>query len=248
MRPLILNALHFRSSEQKYLEEVALHSMGEHLADPLLHIVQDTHNPDKCRLIAGKILGKYAPKSLESHLFSVIRREIDRAYFYFYHGHTIQKQVPEHDLSILRNALLTGYQSIIDFIIQLLGSAGSLEESEILSQTLRSSNRKIRAQAIESLEKTCPPRLFTLLEPLIDERAPEEKLHHYLKSGGIPLNLTQLLDRLSSSASRADQIISLAMKAQLKTPDWRSLLKTKLAGNEEIFHHFATELLESHYA
>ena len=127
-----------------------------------------------------------------------------------------------------------------------MGVAGSLEESEILSNTLRSQNRKIRAQAIESLEKTCDTSLFALLEPLIDERNPEEIARNYLKGGGIPLNLTQLLDAMARSPSRTEQIISLTMKAQLKTPDWRLNLREKLEGNEEIFHNFANELLEEY--
>lgn len=245
VRPLILAALHFRPIEHKYVERIIL-AMHERPLSPLINLVQDKDVPDRCRLLAGKILGKLDRKTLQKRLFSIVKREIERAHFYFYHAHTIQRQVPEHDLSILQKALVTGYHSIIDFIIQLLGVAGSLEECEILSHTLRSQNKKIRAQAIESLEKTCHTRLFTLLEPLIDERDPEEKLRHYIKSGGIPLNLTQLLDAMTHSPSRADQIISLAMKAQLKTPDWRFTLREKLEGDEELFHHFAYQLLEEH--
>lgn len=245
VRPLILEAVHFRPTEHKYVERIVLGIDGN-LTPTLIQLVQDKRVPDKCRLLAGKILGKKDRKALQKRLFTLVRREIERAYFYFYHAHSIQKQVPEHDLSILQKALATGYHSIIDFIIQLLGVAGSLEECEVLSHTLRSQNRKIRAQAVESLEKTCDARLFTLLEPLIDERHPEETARLYLKGGGIPLNLTQLLDVMAHSSSRADQIISLAMKAQLQTPDWRHTLREKLDSNEEIFHHFAHELLEGH--
>ncbi len=243
VRPLILAAVHFRPTEHKYVERVVL-GIKESITPLLVHLVQDRRVPDRSRLLAGKILGKLDRKVLQKKLFMITKQEIDRAYFYFYHAQTIQKQMPEYDLSILQKALLTGYHSIIDFIIQLLGVAGSLEECEILSHTLRSQNRKIRAQAVESLEKTCDARLFALLEPLIDERHPEEKLKHYLRGGGIPLNLTQLLDAMRHSPSRADQIVSLAMKAQLKTPDWRLTLREKLEGSEEIFHHFASELLE----
>jgi HEAT repeat protein len=245
--PLILASTHFRPIEHKYVERIIL-SIEGNVTPTLVQIVENRGIADRCRLLAGKILGKLDRKILQKRLFDIVTHEIERAYFYFYHAQTIQKQVPEHDLSILQKALLTGYHSIIDFIIQLLGVAGSLEECEILSHTLRSQNRKIRAQAVESLEKTCNARLFALLEPLIDDRHPEEKLRLYLKEGGIPLNLTQLLDAMSHSPSRTDQIISLAMKAQLKTPDWRFTLREKLESNEEIFHHFASELLEGHHA
>jgi hypothetical protein len=115
--------------------------------------VQDKRLTDKSRLLAGKILGKKDRKALQRRLVVIVSREIERAYFYFYHAQMIQRQVPEYDLTILQQALSTSYHSIIDFIIQLLGVAGSLEECEVLSHTLRSQNRKIRAQAVESLEK-----------------------------------------------------------------------------------------------
>lgn len=245
VRPLILAAAQFRPNEHKYVERIVL-TLSDPLAPILVEMVQDRRIVDRCRLLAGKILGKLDRKILQKRLFNIVKKEIGRAYFYFFHAQTIQRQVPEYDLSVLRQALMTGYHSIIDFIIQLLGVAGSLEECEVLSHTLHSHNRKIRAQALESLEKTCNARIYALLEPLIDERHPEEKIHNFLKGGGIPLNLTQLLDVMKHSPSRADQIISLAMKAQLKTPDWRFTLREKLDGDEEIFHHFAQELLEGH--
>lgn len=243
IRPLILSSVHFRAPERKQIEQVVL-AIGASTAPVLLEIAKDGAIHDRCRLLAGKILGKIDLKKLQTHLHQIISVEIERAYFYFYHAHTIQKQIIEHDLSILEGALLTGYQSIIDFIIQILGVAGSIEECEILSLALRSKNRKTRAQAIESLEKTCDTKIFALLEPLIDERHPEEKLRHYLRSGRVAYNLNQLLDALCNSSSLGDQIVSVALKAHLKVPNWQQELSEKLKSKEEIFHHFANELLE----
>lgn len=244
VEPLILASHHFRPNERKAVEQIVL-KMGYPLSETLLKITCANQAPDRCRLLAGKILGKLDRRMLRKHLYSLVRAEIDRAYFYFYHACEIQRQVPEHDLSVLENALFTGYHSIIDFIIQILGVAGSIEESEVLSHTLRSSNRKIQAQAVESLEKTCETQIFSLLEPLIDDRRPEEKIRHYLKKGGIPYTLNQLLNAMQHSSSIADQIISISLKARLKTPDWRQALHKKLEEGEEIFQHFASELLEA---
>lgn len=243
IRPLILSSHHFRANERKAVEKIAL-GIGSSLSSLLLELIRESRTPDRCRLLAAKILGKLDRKLLRQHIYAIVRTEIDRAYFYFYHAHEIQKQVPEHDLSLLENALYTGYHSIIDFIIQTLGVAGSIEESEVLSLTLRSSNRKIRAQAVESLEKTCESPIFALLEPLIDERHPEAKSSYYLKNNGIPYTLTQLLDTMQHSSSLADQIISISLKARLKTPGWKEALQKKLEEGEEIFQHFARELLE----
>lgn len=243
VKPLILVTQHFRPNERKIVEEIAI-GMGKPLSKTLLALTCEINAPDRCRLLAGKILGKLDRKLLKQHLASIVRVDIQRAYFYFYHASEIQKQVPEHDLSVLTKALHTGYDAIIDFIIQILGVAGSIEESDVLSHTLRSPNRKIRAQAIESLEKTCEPQIYVLIEPLIDERHPEEKIRHYLKNGGIPYNLNQLLDAMQHSPTLADQIVSISLKARLKTPGWQKALYQKMKEGEEIFQHFANELLE----
>lgn len=243
LRDLILGSVHFHPSERKQVERVAA-SMGSQVVPLLLQITQETTVPDRCRFLAGKILGRLDLKVLQKNLFHIVNKEIERAYFYYYHALEIPRQIPEQDLSILEDALLTSYQSIIDFIIHLLGTAGSIEDSDILVATLRSKNRKIRGTALESLEKACEGRIFTTLERLIDERNPKEKLDNYLKGGRLPLNLTQLLDMMVNSPSTADQIVALVLKARLETPDWRQAVKKKLDSNNKIFHEFGQELLK----
>lgn len=245
IRELILATIHFRPNERALVERFILEISNQQNAPTLLELVQDRFIHERCRLLAGKLLAKRDLNLLKNHLFSLAQKEIERAYFYFYHAKTIQKQIPEYDLLILENALETGYHSVIDFVIQLLGAANSIDESEILSHTLRSKNRKLRAQAIETLQKACSTRLFTLLEPLIDERPLEQKLRYYLKKGHIPLNLTQLLDTMVYSPSLTDQIVAIGLKAKLDAPGWREVVKKKLQSNEEIFEHFAHELLET---
>lgn len=241
VRELILAAAHFKPQERCMLQRVVLNI--PHVSEiVLLEILKNRFVHERCRLIAGKILARLKPIILKQQLFEIVNREIERAYFYIYHFETMRHQ--EGDLSILLNALETGYHVSIDFVIQLIGTASSLEECEVLSHTLRSRNQKLRAQAVETLQKTCHIKLFSILEPLIDARAFEKKLRHYLKRGFIPLKLTQLLDILAESPSLTDQMVAVWMKAKLQTSDWKELLHQKMQDNEEIFRHFAQELLE----
>ncbi len=245
VRELILATVHFRPNERALVQDFILElGMDKEMAQILLSIVKDTFIHERCRLLAGKILAKIDLNLLKNHLYPLLRNEIDRAYFYYYHFATVQKQLPGYDLSILENALETGYHSVIDFVIQLLGSASELEQSDVLSYTLKSKNPKIRAQAIETLQKTCHSRLFSLLEPLIDEPSIQQKLRTYLKRGNSPLSISQLLDTMVYSPSLTDQIVAIDLKAKLNSPGWEEILKKKLKGNEEIFQHFAHELLQ----
>lgn len=240
---LILASQNFRHSESKAVEKF-VSSFGHEITDHLLELTCNISHPHKCRLLAGKILGKIDRKLLQKHVYPLIQTEVKKAYFYFYHSQEIQKQVPEQDLSILENSLYTTYLSVIDFIVQILGVVGSIEESEILSHTIHSHHKKIRAQAVESIEKNCDPQIFSMIEPLIDERLKENKIAHYLKNGGVPYNLTQLLDTIQHSSSVTNQIVSIILKAQLKMPGWKNAVKTKLESGDKIFKRFAYELLE----
>lgn len=241
---MIKKSLHFRPNERRLMEEV-IFKMGLRTVPALLSITKDREVPDRCRLLAGHILGRLALPQLRVNLSDIIRQEIERAYFYFYHYHTIQQENPEHDLSMLQDVLITGYHSVLDFIIQLLGVAGEIEDEELLSRSLRSRNPKVRSQVVETLEKTCEPAIFRLLQPLVDDIPYEEKIRAYLKSGHEPLSLTALLDKMSESSAEIDQIIAATMKYHLDLPNWRESLRQQMSKQDEMFHHFAYELLES---
>jgi hypothetical protein len=82
------------------------------------------------------------------------------------------------------------------------------------------------------------------LHPLAADLPLEEKFKAYLRERK-PLTLEELLERMGDSPSQADQIMSAALKYRLNMPNWRSSLRKQMTSNEELFHHFAFELLES---
>lgn len=238
---LILLSLHLRPNERRMIEKIII-QLGLRTVPELISLTKDSGLHDKCRVLAGKILGRLALPQLRANLYPLIGAEIDRALFYFYYHHTIQKRYPQYDLHVLQDALLSGYHSVIDFIIQLLSLSGEIEDPELLSRSMRSHNPKIRSQVIETLEKTCEPQLFRLLQPLVDDWPVAEKLRYYSQE---PIDLQALLDVLRHSASLTDQIASAAISSSIKTPNWQHTLKQQMKGNEEIFNHFAYEILES---
>lgn len=241
---IIRASIHLRPNEQRLAEQI-ISKIGLRTVPTLIALIKDTSLHDRCRLLAGRILGRLSLPQLRANLSEIIRQEIDRAYFYFAHTYTIQRQHPDLDLSMLCDVLDTGYQSVLEFIIQLLGVAGEAEDCELLSRSLRSRNPKVRSQVVEALEKTTEPVIFRLLQPLIEEMPPEEKLRAYLRRGHQPLSLTALLDKLNASPAQIDQIIAATLMYNLDLPNWRELLRQQMFRQDELFHHFAYELLET---
>lgn len=246
VKDLLISSVYFRPSERRRTEEIII-AMGLKTVPILLAITKDLSLPERSRILAGKILGRLALPQLQANLMELIDLEIDRAYFYFYFGHSIQKQYPLYDLELLQNALLTGFRSVIDFIIHLLGAAGSIEEPEMLARALYSRNAKIQSNAIESLERTCDPRLFRKIAPLIDDLPLDDKIAACLKAKkDLPLlSLSDLLATLDRSGSLYDKVVAARLKAMLQMPNWRQELREQIKRSDETFHHFAYELLET---
>lgn len=245
-KEILLASIHFRPNERRKTEEIIV-QMGLKIVPLLLTLTKDIALSERARLLSGKILGRLALPQLQANLIDIIDIEIERAYFYFYFGHTIQNQYPLYDLEMLQSALLSGYQSVIDFIIHLLGAAGSLEDPELLVRALHSRNEKIHSHAVESLEKTCDVRIFKLIAPLVDDLPLEEKMAACLRwQGDYPkLTLSELLGKLEQSPTLFDKIVAVRLKAKLQMPNWRQQLREQMKHSDESFHQFAYELLES---
>ena len=245
IKEILLASVHFRPNERRQVEEIIV-SMGLKTVPLLITLTKDIALPERARILAGKILSRLALPQLQANLIDILDIEIERAYFYFYFGHTIQKQHPLYDLHMLQNALLAGYQSVIDFIIHLLGAAHSLEDPELLVRALRSKNAKIHSHAVESLERTCDVRIYRLIAPLIDDMPLEEKMDACLSwRGDLPsLSLSQLLCKLDDSPTLFDKIVAARLKSELKMPGWRAQLREQMKQSDETFHQFAYELLE----
>lgn len=243
-KPIVEASIHFRPNERRLTESIVT-KMGPTVITPLFALLKDPSCHDRCRTLAGKILSRLAIKDLREALFEVLTQEIDKAYFYFYHYCTVQKQYPDIDLHLLEEGLLTGYHSSMDLIIQLLGAAGELEDTELLSRALRSPHPKTRSQVVEALEKTCETRLFRLLQPLVMDMPESEKIKLYIREDRQPLSLQDIIARLAYSPSPVDQIIVATLKKELNFPHWRDELRVHINDKDPLFQHFVTELLDS---
>ncbi len=244
VKEILIASIHFRPSERRRTEEIIL-QMGLKTVPLLLSFTKDAALPERSRILAGKILGRLSLPQLQANLMAILDIEIERAYFYFYFHQTIQKQYPLYDLSLLEEALWTGHQSVVDFIIHLLGASGSLEDPEFLVRALHSRNEKVRSHAIESLERSCSLRIFRLISPLINDLPLEEKMAACLSwYDDLPkCTLTDLLTRLDHSPSLFDKLVASRLKAQLELPNWRQELREQLKQSNETFHPLAYELL-----
>ena len=228
---ILTAATQFRPHERRAAEE-AVKRMGLKIVPLLILLLKDNELSEKCRLSAGKVLGALSLSQLRARLKSVLEPEIEKACFFLRALNRTQK---DPSLKLLTQTLQSDYYSSLDFIIQLLGVAGEVEDTELLSRSIRSGKVKIESQAIETLEKTCEPEIFRMLQPLFEKNSyPSEEE-----------TLDEILLTLRNSSSIADKIVAFTfMKAQAMT-GWKTALKKEMTAAPELFKQLAYELLES---
>ena len=122
-----------------------------------------------------------------------------------------------------------------------------MEDCDLLAYSLHSKNAKDQADAVETMEKNCSRRIFTKIQPLIDEWPLEEIFKAYEKFyGSFPsVSLSELLTKLENSASLFDKTIASSLKAKLRMPKWRESLREQIKNSDGPLHQYAYELLES---
>ncbi|MDB6082103.1 MAG: putative lipoprotein, partial [Chlamydiia bacterium] len=244
IKPMIALSTILRPNEARFLEKL-IFDLGLKTVPAVVSILVDTDLPDRSRIVAGKTLAQLSLPQLNAHLPDVIRKEIERAYFYFYYAVELPAEYQGHDLFLLKEGLLSSFQSVIDFIIQLLGASKWIEDCELILFSLRSKNQKIISQAIETLEMCCERTIFQLLYPLIGGIPLEEKLNRCLQYTDTTLTVEEVLEKMANSANTLDLILATTWKYRLDLPNWRTMLRKQMASREEVFHHFAYELLET---
>lgn len=240
IRDIIRASLHFRQSERRIIEAI-VRKMGLSTVPMLLTLTKDRTMPDRCRALAGRILGHLALSHLHANLHDIINTEIERAYFYYFHYQTIQANNPDKDLRLLKEALETSYHSVLEFIIHILSAAGEIEDSELISRLFRSKDKKLQSQVVETLERTCDRHIFKSLRPLVENLPAKEIFERHYDKTKHSLSLENLLEILSQSSSPVDKIVSITLMEELNLPNWKDAVKKLASSNEEIFTHFARE-------
>lgn len=244
IRPLITITPTLRPNELRVLEKVFC-EMGLKTVPTLVSILNDVAIPDRQRLFAGKILAQLSLPQLKANLYQIIKTEIHRAYFYYAYANMLPNEYDGTDLTLLKDGLFSSFDSVISFIIQLLGASKWIEDAELISFSLRSKNPKIVSQAIETLEFCCNRKIFRLLYPLIADLPLKEKLRFCVKYTDTTLELPEMLKELEGKANTLELVLALTWMYRLDVPEWRTALRKHIITQEEAFHRFTYELLET---
>ncbi len=205
---LFRSGLHLRPNERLYMESM-IASWGQQAVEPLVAILTNHDHPSKVRLSAARALKNIRGKNLQFVLSKLVPELLQDAICYYRHTTSECFVEPEHSV-LLKEALQAAFDERIDLVVQLQAIKAHIEESPWLSHALHSKNNKIRADALEMIEKTSDAHQMRSLRPLIDERPFAEKMNFCAQRQPL-LPLKLLLERMQKCAAPSVQAICMRL-------------------------------------
>jgi len=169
--PLLDASAGFAPRELREAEDV-LRGIGQRGVPAIVFCLQNASHPYPGRGLAARALSRVSFAQFESVYPGLIGSEIDRAYRF--HARHALLAAPAGAGTAGREVLARFYgdmpDTVIDFILELLGLGGRLPDFESVTASLRSRNAKDRANAIETVEQACNRAAFVRLLPLLEGR------------------------------------------------------------------------------
>lgn len=214
IKDLLVTVSMLKSSSRKLAESI-IKDLPKEFAPAFLQVLSDENLHNRTRILAAKILCKINSWLLKKHAYKIIKSKARKALFYAYHKQYIQQKNPEYNLGVLVDTLNSNYHAEVNFMLTILGMLGSVEYSDVLIRALIGKNQKVRAQALESLEKNCDSYLFSLCEPFINQPTLPHSEKYYFKCGIVPLSLKELLNMMENSPSYLSKLAARQLKQEL---------------------------------
>jgi len=175
IQPLLSSEQGLSPQERRKIEKLILET-GLGSVPIIVAVLRDPNYDYQSRSIAARTLANLAFPQFASLLPELIRTELDRAYGYLHLNRHLG--VPK-DASCGFGVLTLFYrdiqQTIVEFVLEALAMGGRLPDFEMISASLRSTNPKVRANAVESIEQACSREIFKRLFPLLDRSSLEEQ-------------------------------------------------------------------------
>ena len=159
------------------------------------------------RSIAARALARLSTQQFDSVSSGVVASEILRASRYAENAAVFEAALR----TSLGQVVLAKYcadqkRKIVDFVLELLALNGRLASIELLLASVRSSNPKERADAIETIQQACDLRTNRLLLPLLTTN--HANIGSKVVAKQEPFSKQLLFDRLSQACASSNQIES----------------------------------------
>lgn len=218
----------FTTAESRHLEEIIL-GMGLKTVPCLIHHLRDERSSYHSRAIATQTLSRLAMPQLELISDELIEDVLTRAQQCSNAARVIEAQ-PDYEKSdgllVLAHFYRDSASDSLDFILKILSLTGRLPDFDLIRASLAFANPRDRANAIETIEQSCPRKLFQSLKPLIDE---SNSLHRTDKVRAPDIPLLHVLRRASGNSHPLESCAALLAALELRLAEAPDMLKKRLS-------------------
>lgn len=167
---LLVAASQFSAAEARELESQVV-ELGPRAIATVLQVLRDANAAMRVRTIAARILARLSPPQLELVANDLMFAELARAGVAAATADQLEGAAAGSAISdgiaVLRRFYRDTVTQGIGFVLEILGLTGHLPEVELIQASLRFASPKDRANAIETIEQSCPRSLFRSLQPLL---------------------------------------------------------------------------------
>ncbi|HYE51816.1 MAG TPA: Npt1/Npt2 family nucleotide transporter [Azospirillaceae bacterium] len=247
IEPLLRLADQFTPFERRGAESVVA-AMGVAAIPAIVSILQDRQYTFAARGIAARALSRLSFAQFQAGVGDLVRAELVRAYGALARNLALCADL-EGRTGAGRFVLARLYADLelasVEFALLLLTLGGDLPDFELLSSSLRSSNPKVRGNAIETLEQGCDRATFQLILPLVDGRPREARLAAFADAGRIGrLTPEQIVGEALSSSYPLEAAAAVQALWDDSPEDAAPVLREKLhGGGGDVLHLTVLDLL-----
>jgi len=192
VKPLLLLAPELTPSERR-LSEDFITGMGKLIIPTVVSVLSNTDASSISRSLAAKVLYRVAPEHFELIYPDLIKEEIGVAEALKHNESVLVTDTRDlSEMNVLRRYYRDTRTSKVNLILEFLSTAGRLPAYELMVNSLGSTNPKIRAFGIETLEQGVDRTLYQrLIEQLNFSNASETPIEQIATTEEIESVVTQ---------------------------------------------------------
>ncbi|NQY92671.1 MAG: hypothetical protein HRT43_00775 [Campylobacteraceae bacterium] len=212
--PLFKNINILTAYEKRQVISI-VETIGLQSVPSIISILLDDSFSYTARSIAARVLGKIAFEQFKVVEQQIIFKELENVYKYLQMYTVVLKEyenTKDPYFLLLSKYFRDNQQIILDFILEKLTVGGEMESFELIKTSLRSSNSKVRGNAIETIEQSTKKSVFRVLLPLLDDRPIDDVIKFYRSNFKVrEYNLNDILLQSFFSSNQLEIVLSVQL-------------------------------------
>lgn len=227
VKPLLMLSPELTPSERRHTENMIV-KMGSLIIPIVVSVLSDVDANSISRSLAARILYRIAPEHFELIYPDLIDEEIEVIEKLEWNESVLEldkRDIPA--IAVLKRFYRDIRTSKVNLILEILSTAGLLPAYELVINSLKSTNQKIRAFGIEMLEEGLNRDLFNKILSHLDTADDSDRSH--VSTQVSPSDIDSVIAVATRSTHPIEKSAALTIIWQLDKSTWINMIKPVLS-------------------